>query len=125
MPAQNLKDVHRLFVEAFNAGSVDAVLELYEDNATFVTGPGTSVTGKPAIREVVLGFLALKPRMRLETASIIEGDPNLALLEGRWVLDGTSQDGSPLHITGTSREVVRRHANGNWLYAIDDPGTGR
>ena len=125
MSARNPKDVHPLFESAFNAASVDAILELYEDKATFVTGPGTSVTGKPAIREALLGFLALKPRIHLETTSIFEGDPNLALLECRWVLEGTGPDGSPVRITGTSREVVRRHANGNWLYVIDDPGVGR
>lgn len=125
MPARNLKDMHALYASAVNAGSVDAVLDLYEDNATFVTGPGTSVTGKPAIREVLLGFLAMKPTMRIETGSIFEGDPNLALMECRWELDGTGPDGSPVHLTGTSREVLRRHANGNWLYAIDDPGIGR
>ena len=125
MSARNLSDVHPLFARAFNSGSVDAILELYEDKATFVTGPGTSVTGKPAIREALLGFLALKPRIALETTSIFEGDPNLGLLECRWVLEGTAPDGSPVRNTGTSREVVRRHANGNWLYVIDDPGVGR
>ena len=125
MPTRNLKDIHELYANAVNSGSVDAVLEFYEDNATFVTGPGTSVTGKPAIREVVLGFLAMKPKMRIETGSIFEGDPNLALLECRWELDGTGPDGAPMHLTGTSREVLRRHANGNWLYVIDDPGIGR
>ena len=124
MPATNLKDLHTLYANAVNAGSVDSVLELYEDNATFVTGPGAWVTGKPAIRETLLSFLALKPKMGIETASIIEGDPNLALLSCNWVLDGTGPDGGPVHMTGTSREVVRRHANGNWLYVIDDPGIG-
>jgi uncharacterized protein (TIGR02246 family) len=120
-----LNDLHALYANAVNAGSVDAILELYEDNATFVTGPGTSVTGKPAIREVLLGFLAMKPTMRIETASIFEGDPNLALLEARWEYDGTGPDGKPVRLTGTSREVMRRHANGNWLYVIDDPGIGK
>jgi len=121
----NLKDLHALYASAVNAGSVDAVLEFYEDNATFVTGLGTSVAGKPAIREAILGFLALKPKIRIETISIFEGDPNLALMESQWVLDGTGSDGQPVRLTGLSREVLRRHANGNWLYAIDDPGVGR
>ena len=125
MSTANLIELHAKYASAVNAGSVDAILDLYEDNATFVTGPGTSVTGKPAIRETLLGFLALKPRMGIQTNSIIEGDPNLALLECQWTLDGTGSDGSPVHFTGVSREVVRRHANGNWLYVIDDPGLGR
>ena len=125
MSTQNLQDVHRLYAAALNSGSADAALDFYEDNATFVTASGDPVVGKAAIREVVLQFLALKPRMRIETASIYEGDPNLALLAAKWELEGTMPDGSPVQFTGTSREVMRRHANGNWLYAIDDPGMGR
>ena len=121
----DLKDLHRYFAEKLNAGSVDALVDLYEDNATMVTGPGTWVSGKPAIREILLGFLALKPTIRIETTSIFEGDPNLALLEGRWELEGTGAEGSPVKLKGISREVLRRHANGHWLFAIDDPGTGR
>ena len=90
-----------------------------------VTGPGTSVTGKAAIREVLLGFFALKPRLKIETVSVFEGGGNVALLESRWVLDGTDLDGQPVQLSGRSREVVRRHKNGNWLYVIDDPGMGK
>lgn len=125
MPVHDLKDLHKAYADAVNSGSVDALLEFYEDNATFITGPGAVVTGKAGIREVLLGFLAAKPRMRIETKSIYEGDPNLALVECRWELDGTGPDGSPIHYGGTSREVLRRHANGNWLYVIDDPGMGK
>ena len=124
MSTPNLKDLHAIYASAVNSGSVDAILDLYEDHATFVTEGGAAVKGKPAIREVLQGFLAMKPTMRIQTNSIFEGDPNLALLECHWDLDGTGPDGAPVHIAGTSREVVRRHANGNWLYVIDDPGMG-
>ncbi|MBI3896649.1 MAG: SgcJ/EcaC family oxidoreductase [Acidobacteria bacterium] len=125
MPAQHPAQVHKLFREAFNSGSVDAVLALYEDQASFVTGPGASVTGKIAIREALLGFLAMRPSVRLETISVVEGGGDLAFLESRWVVDGTGPDGKPVQMTGTSREVVRRQKDGTWLYAIDDPGVGR
>ena len=125
MPAQNPTQMHKLFGEAFNTGSVDAVLALYEEEAGFVTGPGTSVRGKAAIREALLGFFALRPSIRLETISVVEGGGDLALLESRWVLDGTGPDGKPVQMTGTSREIVRQQKDGRWLYAIDDPGVGR
>ena len=125
MPAQHPAEIHNLFRAAFNSCSVDGVLDLYEEGAVFVTGPGTSVTGKAALAELLPGFFAMKPSMRLETVSVFEKSGDLALLEARLVVDGTGPDGNAVQLTGTSREVVRRQNNGNWLYAIDDPGIGR
>jgi uncharacterized protein (TIGR02246 family) len=116
--------IHELFQAAFNALDTDAVLALYEDNAVFVTGPGTAVTGRDAIAQVLESFFAMQPVMRLETASFFQND-DLAMLEGRWVLIGAGPEGDPIQITGTSHEVVRRQSDGCWLYAIDDPGVGK
>ena len=40
MPASTPEEVQRLFAEAFDAGDVDAAVELYEPNATLVIQPG-------------------------------------------------------------------------------------
>lgn len=123
MPATKLQDLHTLFTDAFNAGSAEDLLALYEENAGFVTGPGASVIGKAASAEVVAGFLSLKGRIQLDTGSVTEGGGDIALLGGRWTLDGTDGDGNSVHLTGSSREVVRRQPDGSWLYVIDNPGT--
>jgi uncharacterized protein (TIGR02246 family) len=124
MPATSPGEIHELFQAAFNAGDTPAVLALYEPGAVFVTGPGVCVAGHEAIGKVFEALFALKPVMRLETASILENG-DLALLEGRWVWAGASREGDPMQITGTSREVVRRQSDGSWLYCIDDPGSER
>ncbi len=101
-----------------------AVLALYETDAVFVTGPGVCVTGQEAIGKVFQALFAMKPVMRLETASILENG-DLALLEGRWVWKlAPAREGDPMQITGTSREVVQRQSDGPLaLRAIDDPGS--
>ena len=124
MPAAHPAQIHELFEAAFNAHDVDTILDLYEPGAVFVTGPGTQTAGHAALREVFQGFFALRPTIRLETASVLAVE-DLALLEGRWVLMGTRPEGDPVQSTGTSREVVRRQPDGSWRYAIDDPGNGR
>ncbi len=123
MPASHPAQLHELCQNAFNTRDDEALGALYEEDAVFVTGPGTFITGRAAIRKAYVSFWAMKPVMRLETASVVvNGD--LALLEGKWVLVGASAEGDPVHITGTSHEVVRRQPGGAWLYAIDDPGAG-
>jgi len=125
MPANQPQDLHTEFAAALNAGDLDALASLYEDDATLVAGPDGVAQGIAAIRTALGGLLALKPHIDLQTVSVVQGVSNLALLAGRWTLRGTAGDGSPVELAGTTREVARRHANGTWLYVLDDPGTGK
>ena len=124
MSAKTLQHIHILFRDGFNAGSLEALSSLYEDHACLLTPDGSVATGKAAVLEALTPFLALKLPIRIETVSSVEcGD--LGLLSARWIVDGENPSGDPVHLTGTSREVVRRQADGTWLYVIDDPGFGR
>jgi uncharacterized protein (TIGR02246 family) len=124
MSATQPSEIHELFQAAFNAHDLPAILALYELDALFVTGSGTSVSGHDALAAVFEAFFAMKPVMRLETASVFQNG-DLAMLEGKWVLLGAGPEGDPVQITGTSQEVVRRQSDGRWLYTIDNPGSGR
>lgn len=124
MPALRPQDLDAEFVKAVNADDLDALMALYEDDATMMAD-GAMIQGKAAIRQSLSGLLALKPQIDLKTVSVLQGASNLALLESRWTVHGTAPDGSPVDLAGSAREVARRHASGVWLYVLDDPGTGK
>ena len=108
MPAQTPREIHRLFLDAFNSGSIDGLLALYEDNAAFVNGDGSVMNGLAALRPVLEGFLGMKGRMEMETVSVLEGGRDLALLSGRWVLSAAGCNGSrsfPLKSSDIFRRV--------------------
>jgi ketosteroid isomerase-like protein len=119
--ARTISELHERLTSAINSGNVDDILELYEDDATFIFARAP-VSGKAAIKAAFLEFLALNPRFRIESSTALEGGGDLALLEARWAWDGSGPTGFPMRMTGTSREVARRGPDGNWRYAIDDPG---
>ncbi|MEK7387966.1 MAG: nuclear transport factor 2 family protein, partial [candidate division NC10 bacterium] len=54
MRARNPEDLHRLFAAALNAGDRDALMSLYEPDATLVPQPGQAAIGKAAIREALV-----------------------------------------------------------------------
>jgi ketosteroid isomerase-like protein len=115
------EDVQRLFAEAFNSSNIDAVLAVYEPEATLVVPPsGPAVTGLAAIREALEPVLALKGKMVLDTIYCVQAG-NVALLRGKWRLTGTDPDGNPVTMEGESAEVARRQPDGRWLYVIDHP----
>lgn len=120
MQATSPEEVDTLFARALNAGDLDALVALYEPNATLTPMPGTTVTGHAAIRSALAGFLAGKPTMRME-ARVVAQAGDIALVAGKWQLAMTGPDGKPAEMSGQSVEVMRRQPGGHWLFAIDEP----
>jgi uncharacterized protein (TIGR02246 family) len=119
MPARKPEECDTLLAEAVNRGDLEAAVALYEPNASFVQEPGKVVTGHAAIREVMQGFLAVKPKLTIEVNATQSGD--IALLRSKWSLSGTGPDGKPMQMGGNGTEVVRRQADGTWLFVVDNP----
>jgi len=119
MPARKPEECDTLLAEALNRGDLETAVALYEPNASFVQEPGKVVTGHAAIRGVMQGFLAVKPKLTIQVNATQSGD--LALLRSQWSLSGTGPDGKPMQMSGNGTEVVRRQADGTWLFVIDNP----
>jgi len=120
MTAATAAAVHPLWTERINNGNLDGLLALYEADAAYVTAPRTSVTGTAAVREALMGLLALLPTVTLEPLMVVEGN-GVALLISRWSLTGTGPDGKPVVFGGQTADVVRQQADGNWQFAVDNP----
>lgn len=120
MPARSPEEIHPRFVEAFNAGDVQALMELYESDAALVPAPGQILAGTEQARAGLQQFLGLQGQIRLEPKHVVQTD-DLALIIGDWSLTGTGEDGNPVTLGGPSIEVARRQSDGTWLYAIDAP----
>jgi uncharacterized protein (TIGR02246 family) len=120
MPARTPEELDRLFSEALNSGNLDALVALYEPQATLTPEPGQVVTGAQAIREALSAFVALKPTLTLEVKTLAQtGD--IALTSAKWALSGTGPDGNQTTMSGYSVEVSRRQPDGSWLFVIDTP----
>jgi uncharacterized protein (TIGR02246 family) len=120
MPARAPEELDKLFISAMNAGDLEAVVALYEPNASLASQPGQVVTGTAAIREALRGFLARKPKFTAEARPTVHAG-ELAMTSLRWQLTATGPDGSPISMTGHSAEVARRQPDGSWRFVIDNP----
>jgi uncharacterized protein (TIGR02246 family) len=121
MGARDPSENHKLFEKAVNAGDVDALAAMYEPDAVYVAGPGQHVVGRKSIRGALAGWLATKPKLRLDLAGLaIAGD--VALERTTWTVVMPGPDGKPAESRGSSSVVLRRQGDGSWLMAVDDPG---
>jgi uncharacterized protein (TIGR02246 family) len=120
MPAQTPEEMHPLFTKAFAAKDTEAILALYEPDAVFTPQPGLAVSGHAAISEALNGFLALDAQLDMQPGNIVQSG-DLALILSKWTLKGTDPSGAPVELAGQTADVVRRQADGSWLFVIDNP----
>ena len=120
MPVQRPQEMYDLFKKFFDAKDADGLITLYESGAAFQPQPGVVVNGHAAIKEAFGGFLALNADFRMEPPTVIEAG-DLALLNSKWTLKGTDPNGEPVDLSGQTSDVVRRQADGSWLFVIDNP----
>jgi uncharacterized protein (TIGR02246 family) len=113
------EQIHQLWTQHFNTGDLDALVDLFEDQATLILESGQRATGKEAIRAAISAFLAVGSIEGTTRSVIQSGD--IALLSANFCMHGTSPDGKPIEINGTTTEVVRRQADGRWQFVIDYP----
>ena len=120
MPADSPEEIHAALSVAMNAGDLDALLDLYEQEATLIVPPqGRRVTGRDEIRDATAEVLALHPVAEFRLVGKVEHD-GLALTHGRWRLTGTDADGQSVDLSGRGTLVSRRQLDGRWRIALDD-----
>jgi uncharacterized protein (TIGR02246 family) len=106
--------IHQRVMDGFNAADVEALVALYEPDATMVVPDGVAV-GHDQIRENWAGLCSFGATMQLTTRyCLVNGD--LALLRNDYVVAAPD-----LELAGSTSEVVRRQPDGTWLYVIDHP----
>jgi len=111
------------FSALLEAGRLDALLALYDDDATFVPQPGRVVSGRDAIRSELEQLVALGPSMSGTVEQVLEAG-DTALVAYRWRMRATAPDGTPVDQGGLSADVLRRRPDGAWAVLIDDPYGG-
>jgi len=121
MPAKTPAAVDHLFEERANAGDIEGLLALYEPEATIVAGSEGLLVGREKIRGFLEPLIAMKAVMDMGDVTVVPLDDNLAVLHHDWRATMTGPDGKPVEMTGKATEIVRRQADGTWLFLLDDP----
>jgi ketosteroid isomerase-like protein len=113
--ASRPEDVHASFKAFFEAGDLDGLSSLFEPTAVLKTSPDApAVRGLDAIRDVLKSYLAPGVVMETYESEVLQAG-DLAFVRTKWRMTGT------VSMEGTSQEVMRRQADGRWLYVIDMP----
>jgi ketosteroid isomerase-like protein len=121
MPARSPEETSSLFTDAINSSDLDAVIALYEPDATSLPPTGeAAVSTNDARRAMFSGMMALNPTIALHVTRTLESG-DVAMVTGSWTLEGKDPDGNAVMMDGHYADVVRRQSDGSWLFVIDNP----
>lgn len=123
MPATEPQHCDYLLAQAFNDQDLDAAVALYEQGASvrrLADGGGDVAHGDAGIREVMAGYVGLRPHMDLTVHHVTCCD-DIAMLRSQWRIIGTDTKGVAIELAHHGIEVVRRQSDGTWKFLIDHP----
>lgn len=116
MGVKSPSDITDAFGKLFNARDRDGLLDLYAEDALLTIDGETTARGKTAIGEMMASLLDGPLKISMTCACCHEtGDT--AVARSNWTL--TAPDGS-VAMAGSSAEVLRHEADGQWRFVIDD-----
>ncbi len=118
-PVTDIDKLYDAWQERFNSGDVEALVDLYVEDVTYVNPDGKSLNGKSNVREDFKEVLALKPKIVLGNRQHYVYE-DIALTTNHWRMNFTNADGVMQELTGGGIEVMRKQADGGWRYIIDD-----
>jgi len=116
----NIEGSARYFQNCVRNGDVNGALDCFDDEAIYVTGIGTFVTGKENIRKALEQVCGLKPDLQAQRSTGFTVD-NITAWVDEWTMKATLPDGPKLEMRGTSSDILKKQPNGNWAYLVDNP----
>jgi uncharacterized protein (TIGR02246 family) len=120
MSAHKPEDWPGHFERHLNAGDLEAIVALYEPNASFVPQSGEVVVGRDGIRRVLAGLIGRKARLHGTVIKVVTAG-EVALLYTDWQGTIVEKSGEAVELHSRAIEIVRRQPDGTWKLLVGDP----
>jgi uncharacterized protein (TIGR02246 family) len=117
MQAKSPEEICSLFRKYLGEGDIDALLDVYDDEAVFLNEAGELKKGKEEIRKELAPMVSQKPDFTYEIRQVIRAG-DIALMHTLWNVP--SPEGIKRQY---AIEVARRQSDGTWRWLIGDPFT--
>jgi uncharacterized protein (TIGR02246 family) len=101
-------------------GDLQGALSCFDKDATYIERGGQEITGLENIGKAMEHLCTWKPEITGSTyKATIVGD--LAIWVDKWSMKATMPDGSPVEMKGATSCLMKKNAEGMWLWLVDNP----
>ena len=108
------------YVQAINAGKLDAAVALFEEHAILISyRDGSQLKGHDAIRHALEAMTADGFTLESEVQQGIMGN-DISMVTTDWSASGGAGD-EAFTLKGRGVDTLRRQEDGRWLFAVKNP----
>ena len=106
--------------ECMNSKDLDTFVSLYEPEGSFIDESGENINGHEKIREKIKGFMDMNGKLENTIRKIIPAG-NIVLSYSDWTFKASGSNGTPINLSGTAIDVLKKQSDNSWLIVIDNP----
>ena len=109
------------FLEAVRNGDVKTAMTCFDPEAIYIDKDGNTITGFTNIEKVVANLCKMKPDIKVYEHQMAPVGNDMMYWLDKWTMKATGPDGKPFEMKGASANMMRRNADGHWLWLVDNP----
>lgn len=113
------EELHPALSAAYNAGDLEGMLALYDQDAVFVIKPDRVTDGPAELRAALQRLIELRAQLTINPQTFVRAG-DVLLVHGEYTHSGQRRNGTPFEIESRFVDVLRRQPDGRWLIAVDD-----
>lgn len=109
---------HEIFKKALNNKNLDVLVDIYADDAVMVAVGGQEIRGKQAIRAFFSEIVKSVDNFTFETVFRMNYEDTV-VFRSKYTVVFNTEDGQKIEQSTGGIEVLRKQADGSWLFVVD------
>ena len=108
------------FLNCIRIGDLENAMTCFDPEAIYIDKDGNTITGFANIEKVVANLCNMQPDIKVyEHKNSPVGNDMMYWLD-KWTI-ATDPQGNSINMKGASANMMRKNANGIWLWLVDNP----
>ena len=109
------------FLNCIRNGDLKNAMTCFDPEAIYIGKEGNTISGFTSIEKVVANLCNMKPDLKIyKHKNTLVGNDLIYRLD-KWTLTATDPQGNPIKMQGASAHIMRKNADGVWLWLVDNP----
>ena len=109
------------FLEAVRNGDVKTAMTCFDPEAIYIDKEGNTITGFDNIEKVVANLCKMRPDIKVYEHQMAPVGTDMMYWLDKWSMTATGPDGKQFEMKGASANMMRKNADGHWLWLVDNP----
>jgi len=117
----NPDEADEYFMDCIREGNLKNAMTCFDQEAIYMDKDGIAISGLDNIEKVVANLCNMKPDIKIYKHKNLAVGKDLIYRLDKWTMTATDLHGNLINMKGASAHIMRKNADGIWLWLVDNP----